>query len=104
MAVLLRHGHRHPWREYLNVDTLSYLQLDRLLDATGAVGAGFCDACLTGTYPVEIPVALTERVVDLPPKTDSRFTPAAAQFAEFLEVETALPGVEGSRSTEQNES
>ena len=24
--------------------------------ATGAVGAGFCDACLTGEYPVEVPV------------------------------------------------
>jgi amidophosphoribosyltransferase len=91
-------------REYLNVDTLSYLALDRLLDATGAVGAGFCDACLTGNYPVEIPVALTERVVDLQPKADSRFTPVATQFAEFLEVETTLPVIDGSRSTDENES
>jgi amidophosphoribosyltransferase len=91
-------------REYLNVDTLSYLALDRLLDATGAVGAGFCDACLTGNYPVEIPVALTERVVDLQPKADSRFTPVATQFAEFLEVGTTLPVIDGSRSTDENES
>ena len=47
-------------REYLNVDSLAYLQLDRLVDATGAVGAGFCDACLTGTYPVAIPVGLRQ--------------------------------------------
>ena len=38
-------------REYLNVDTLSYLDLDRLIEATGAVGAGFCSACLTGGVP-----------------------------------------------------
>jgi amidophosphoribosyltransferase len=45
-------------RDYLNVDSLAYLQLDRLVAATGATGAGYCDACLTGTYPVSIPVAL----------------------------------------------
>ena len=39
-------------RDHLNVDTLAYLDLDRLVDATGAVGAGFCDACFTGSYPV----------------------------------------------------
>ena len=43
-------------REYLNVDTLSYLDLDRLVEATGAVGAGFCSACLTGEYPIDVPV------------------------------------------------
>ncbi len=90
-------------REYLNVDTLSYLALDRLLDATGAVGAGFCDACLTGNYPVAIPEALTERIVDLAPKADSRFTPVASQFAEFLEVETTLPAVDGTRTSHENE-
>ena len=53
-------------QKYLDVDSLSYLKLDRLLTATGAVGAGFCDACLTGTYPIEIPVALREAAA-LPP-------------------------------------
>ena len=42
-------------RDYLDVDTLSYLTLDGLLDAVGAPGAGFCTACLTGEYPVPIP-------------------------------------------------
>jgi amidophosphoribosyltransferase len=51
-------------REYLNVDTLAYLQLDRLVDATGAVGAGFCDACFTGRYPVEVPVSLRKDVLE----------------------------------------
>ena len=51
-------------REYTGVDTLSYLHLDRLLEATGAVNAGFCDACLTGDYPVEIPVNLAKHVLE----------------------------------------
>lgn len=41
-------------REYLNVDTLAYIALDRLIDATGAVGAGFCDACFSGDYPTDV--------------------------------------------------
>jgi amidophosphoribosyltransferase len=42
-------------REYLGVNSIAYLELDRLIDATGAAGAGFCTACLNGEYPVEIP-------------------------------------------------
>jgi amidophosphoribosyltransferase len=44
--------------EYLGADSLAYLSLDALKRATGAPGAGFCDACLTGDYPSEVPVAL----------------------------------------------
>jgi amidophosphoribosyltransferase len=53
-------------RQYLNVDTLHYLSLDRLVEATGAVGAGFCDACFTGHYPVEVPVTLRKHVLEEP--------------------------------------
>lgn len=51
-------------RAYLNVDTIAYLTLDRLVEATGTVGAGFCDACLTGEYPVEVPVTLGKGVLE----------------------------------------
>jgi amidophosphoribosyltransferase len=44
--------------EYLGADSLAYLSLDALKKATGAPGAGFCDACLTGDYPDEVPVTL----------------------------------------------
>ncbi len=54
-------------QEYLGVDTLAYLDLDRLVTATGAVGAGFCDACLTGTYPVPIPENLGKGVLEAGP-------------------------------------
>ena len=51
-------------RAYLNVDSLAYLDLDRLVEATGAVGAGFCDACFTGDYPVAVPVTLRKHVLE----------------------------------------
>jgi hypothetical protein len=38
--------------------------------STGAPGAGFCDACLTGNYPVPVPVSLRKGVLegnDMPP-------------------------------------
>ncbi len=46
-------------REYLDVDSLAYLELDRVRHATGAPPESFCTACLSGEYPV--PVALTGR-------------------------------------------
>jgi amidophosphoribosyltransferase len=56
--------------EYLGADSLAYLSLDRLKKATGAPDAGFCDACLTGDYPKDVPVPLvSERIeesVELP--------------------------------------
>ena len=51
-------------RAYLDVDSLAYLSLDRLVEATGARGAGFCDACFTGEYPVAVPVTLGKHVLE----------------------------------------
>jgi amidophosphoribosyltransferase len=51
---------------YLNVDSLAYLELDRVKRATGTVAAGFCDACFTGAYPVEVPVSMGKRVLEGP--------------------------------------
>jgi amidophosphoribosyltransferase len=42
-------------RDFLGVDSLAYLELDRLLTATGASPASFCTACLSGEYPVPVP-------------------------------------------------
>ncbi len=47
--------------EFLDVDSLEYLTLDHLVQAVDAPGAGFCDACLTGNYPVPVPVQFSER-------------------------------------------
>ena len=46
---------------FLGVDSLAYLSLENLVAAIDAPGAGFCTACLTGVYPVPVPVALRER-------------------------------------------
>ena len=51
-------------QRYLNVDSLAYLELGRLKTATGAVNAGFCDACLTGEYTIEVPVDLAKDVLE----------------------------------------
>ncbi|HKA85650.1 MAG TPA: amidophosphoribosyltransferase [Acidimicrobiales bacterium] len=51
-------------RSYLSLDTLAYLTLERLVEATGAPGAGFCDACFTGDYPVPVPVTLRKHVLE----------------------------------------
>jgi amidophosphoribosyltransferase len=57
-------------QDFLAVDSLAYLTLDRLIEATGAVNAGFCSACLDGQYPVEVPVDLRKEILednDMPP-------------------------------------
>ena len=77
-------------REYLNVDSLAYLTLDRLLTATGAVGAGFCDACLTGHYPVSVPVSLTKDVLEVP-VTAPAAPAVTSAFAGLLDGEATLP-------------
>jgi amidophosphoribosyltransferase len=56
--------------EYVGADSLAYLTLDALKEATGAPQAGFCDACLTGNYPT--PVSLSR-----PPKACSDAVPAS---------------------------
>lgn len=58
-------------RRYLGADSLAYLSLDRVVQATGAPRAGFCHACFTGEYPVEVPVNLSKDVLEMPGETDS---------------------------------
>lgn len=49
---------------HLQVDSLAFLDLDRLVTAIAAPGGGFCNACLTGDYPVEIPVEIGKHVLE----------------------------------------
>jgi amidophosphoribosyltransferase len=58
-------------RDYFGADSLAYLSLDRLQQATGAVGAGFCTACFTGEYPVEVPVSLRKTVLERPASSET---------------------------------
>ena len=51
-------------RDFLGVDSLAYLELDRLLTATGASPTSFCTACLSGEYPVPVPEADAKLVLE----------------------------------------
>ena len=42
---------------FLDVDSLAYLELDRLLEAAGGSTDDFCTACLSGDYPTDVPIA-----------------------------------------------
>jgi amidophosphoribosyltransferase len=42
-------------KDFLQVDSLSYLELDRVVGATGAPADAFCTACLSGHYTVPVP-------------------------------------------------
>ena len=42
-------------RDHLGADSLGYLSLGGLLEATGVADAGFCTACLSGEYPTDLP-------------------------------------------------
>jgi amidophosphoribosyltransferase len=50
--------------DYVGADSLAYLSLDALVAAIGVPGAGFCTACLTGAYPVDVPVALSNAATE----------------------------------------
>jgi amidophosphoribosyltransferase len=41
-------------QDYLGVDSLAYLELDRLIQATGAPAGAFCTACVSGDYPTPV--------------------------------------------------
>ena len=51
--------------EYLGVDSIAFLTLENLERAIDAPGAGFCSACLTGDYPVEVSSASGEEVLEV---------------------------------------
>jgi amidophosphoribosyltransferase len=50
--------------DFLKVDSLAYLEIDRLTTATGAPAEAFCAACLTGRYPVPVPPADSKHVLE----------------------------------------
>lgn len=53
----------------IGADTLGYVSLDGLVDATGLAKGSFCRACFDGVYPVQLPPG--ERVKQQLPEQDS---------------------------------
>ena len=58
-------------RKYLGVDSLGFLSLANLKASIGAPGAGLCDACLTGDYPVAVPLTLNKAVLEAVEKAEA---------------------------------
>ena len=50
--------------DYLGADSLAHISLESLERSTGAPGAGFCTACMTGDYAVDVPVTLHKGVLE----------------------------------------
>ncbi len=42
--------------ELLDVDSLAYLELENLIEATEGAADTFCTACVSGDYPTDVPV------------------------------------------------
>lgn len=42
-------------RKYIRADSLGYLSLEGLFESVGSSGEGFCTACFSGGYPMDIP-------------------------------------------------
>ena len=74
--------------EFLDVDSIAYISLKNLKRAIDAPGAGFCDACLTGDYPVAVPVALRS-----PKAATVGAVATPADVDEAVGLQAALPGV-----------
>jgi amidophosphoribosyltransferase len=51
--------------DYLAVDSLAYLDLERLVAATGSPADAFCSACFTGAYPVPVPEHDTKHALEV---------------------------------------
>ena len=51
-------------QDYLGVDSLAFLGIENLEKAVDAPGAGFCNACLTGEYPTDVPVRFTKGMLE----------------------------------------
>ncbi len=51
--------------DFLEVESLAYLELDRLIGATGAPRDSFCTACLSGKYPTDVPVSNAKFVLEV---------------------------------------
>ncbi|MHB1488580.1 MAG: amidophosphoribosyltransferase [Acidimicrobiales bacterium] len=55
-------------QDSLGVDSIAFLSLENLIEAIDVPGAGFCTACLTGDYPVEIPVTWSKSSLEEIPR------------------------------------
>ena len=48
-------------RDFVGADSLAFISLEGLRSSIDACHKGFCDACFTGDYPVDIPAAMSKK-------------------------------------------
>jgi len=53
-------------RDYLEVDSLSYLSVDDMIGATGWPANSFCTACFSGDYPLPVDPGLRKDEMEQP--------------------------------------
>ncbi len=63
--LLASHQSIEEIRRFIGADSLGYLSWEGLYSFDGRQSAGFCDACFTGKYPVEVPERGGERQLPL---------------------------------------
>ncbi len=51
-------------QDYVGADSLAYLALESVIEATGAPQAGYCSACLDGRYPTDVSAAAGKFVLE----------------------------------------
>jgi amidophosphoribosyltransferase len=56
--LIASHNSVEAIRDHIGADSLAYLSLPAMVEATGACGHNFCLACFDGEYPIEIPEAV----------------------------------------------
>jgi len=64
--LLASHQSVEEIRRFITADSLGYLSQDGLYSFEGRNDGGFCDACFTGNYPVEVPDQRRQRQLRLP--------------------------------------
>jgi amidophosphoribosyltransferase len=64
--LLASHQSVEEIRRFIGADSLGYLSWEGLYSFDGHPRSGFCDACFTGKYPVEVPDRDRQRQLPLP--------------------------------------
>ncbi|MBF0421719.1 MAG: amidophosphoribosyltransferase [Magnetococcales bacterium] len=56
--LLAAHQSLEDMRKFIAADSLAFVSLEGLYKAIGGQGRGYCDACFSGSYPIESPESL----------------------------------------------
>ena len=63
--LLLAHNHtEEEMRKIMGVDTLGFLSLEAVQKIAVGTSGGFCDACFSGNYPIEVPELMEKNIFE----------------------------------------